>query len=186
MTAQTVQTSHVRHGQPNSLITYGITAVVIAVVMALRWRRMSRVIPLKLERLWIVPAIYAVAVAATFAVTPPTGLGWLFCLIALALGAGLGWQRRRMMRITVDPATHTLNQTGSPAAMLFLVALVVIRSGARAALASGGTGLHVDAMALTDMLMALALGLFSATRIEMYLRGRRLLAGAKRGDARPA
>jgi hypothetical protein len=30
-------------------------------------------------------------------------------------------------------------------------------------------------MAVTDMLMALALGLFSATRIEMYLRGKRLL-----------
>ena len=183
---QTSQTVQVHRAQPNPLITYGITAVVIAVVMALRWRRMSRVVPLKLERLWIVPALYLVAVIATFVATPPTGLGWLFCVLALAMGAALGWQRGRMMRITVNPATHTLNQTGSPAAMLFLISLVVIRSGARAAFNGAGGVLHLNAMALTDMLMALALGLFAATRAEMYRRGKRMLASARRGDARPA
>lgn len=186
MNVQIVQTNQAAQSHrppPNPLMTYGITAVVIAGVMALRWRRMSRVLPLKLERLWIVPALYLVAVIATFSVTPPKGLGWLFCTMALGLGAMLGWQRGRMMRITVDPATHSLNQTGSPAAMLFLIALVVIRSGARAALAGAGPGLHLDAMALTDMLMALALGLFSATRVEMYLRGKRMLDNVRRGPA---
>ena len=118
MAVHVEQPVRVRSGQPNPLITYGITAVVIAVVMALRWRRMSRVVPLKVERLWIVPALYAVIAVLTFAATPPRGVaGWGFCLVALALGAGLGWQRGKLMRITVDPATGTLNQTGSPAAM---------------------------------------------------------------------
>lgn len=164
-------------------VTYAITAVVIAVVMALRWRRMRQVRPLKIEQLWIVPAIFAVAAATTFAVTPPHGLAWLFCLFALVLGAALGWQRGRMMLLAVDPATHRLNQTGSPAAMLFLIALVVVRTVARSAATMRGGVLGLDPIAVTDMMMALALGLFAAQRMEMYLRGRRLLAEARAGLA---
>ena len=162
--------------QPNPLITYAITAIVIAVVMAIRWKRMSRVRPLKLERLWVFPAIYAVIVVVMFSQFPPQGWGWAFCAVALVLGAGLGWQRGKLMRIALDPATHTLNQTSSPAAVLFILVLVAFRSGARAALTDENM-LHLNAMAVTDMLMALALGLFAAQRLEMYLRGRRMLAG---------
>jgi len=157
-------------------ISYAITAVVIAVVFAVRWRRMSVVKPLKLERLWVFPALYA-AVALYMAVMyPPHGLAWLFCAIALVMGAALGWQRGKMMRITVDRDTHTLNQTGSPAALLFIVALVGTRAIARVAVERSGWG--IDPLAFTDVLMALALGLFAAMRVEMFLRGRRLLAVA--------
>ena len=155
--------------QANPLITYAITAVVIAVVFALRWRRMSRLTPLKLERLWMFPALYAVVAVALYVRFPPTGWGWAFCLLALGAGSALGWQRGKLMRITVDPVTHTLNQTASPAAILFLVLLIAVRSGARA------LPLHLNAMALTDMLIAFALGLFTMTRVEMYLRGKRML-----------
>jgi hypothetical protein len=159
----------------NSLVTYAITAVVIVVVMALRWRRMSRQLPLKLERLWILPAVYLVVVVVTFSQFPPVGWGWGFCAVALLLGAALGWQRGKLMRIEVDPVSHALSQTSSPAAVLFILAIVVLRQGAR-----GATGwMHLNAMAMTDMLMALALGLFAAQRIEMFLRARRLLAAAR-------
>ena len=133
---------------------------------------MSRVRPLRLDRLWILPAIYGVVTLAMVIEFPPHGLAWAFCALALAAGAALGWQRGRMMRIAIDPATQALNQSSSPAAMLLIVAIVVARQGARA----GGAFLHIDAMALTDMLMALALGLFTAQRIEMYLRAKRMLA----------
>ena len=80
------------------------------------------------------------------------------------------------MRITIDPATHALNQTGSPAAILFIAVLIAVRTGARAAL--GASGFQLDPFAVTDLLMALALGLFAAQRSEMYLRGKRLLDAA--------
>jgi hypothetical protein len=98
-----------------------------------------------------------------------------FCLVALALGGALGWQRGKLMRITLDPATHTLGQTSSPAALLFIVLLIVARSGAKGAMSYAGP-VGLDPMAITDVLMALALGLFTAQRLEMYLRGRRMLA----------
>ncbi len=159
-------------------ISYAITAVVIAVVFAVRWRRMSVVKPLKLERLWVFPALYA-AVALYMAVMyPPHGLAWLFCAIALVMGAALGWQRGKMMRITIDPDSHALNTTSSPAAVLFLVAIVAIRTGARAVIGDG-QALHLDPFAITDMLVALALGLFTTQRIEMYLRAKRMLETAQ-------
>lgn len=162
-------------------VSYAITAAVIAVVFALRWRRMSRVQPLKLERLWVFPALYALVATYMFATHPPEGWAWAFCGFALVAGAVLGWQRGRMMRITVDPDTHALNQSASPAAVLFIVALIVVRSGARMALSSGGGALHLNAIAVTDMLIAFALGLFTLQRLEMYLRARRLLDDVRRG-----
>lgn len=168
--------------QPTGWISYAIPLVVIAVVMAIRWKRMSRVRPLRLERLWMLPAFYAVVIGFTFSRFPPHGWGWAFCVAGVALGGALGWQRGRMMRITIDPETHALGQTSSPAALFFIILLIVVRSSARGAMTyAGPTGL--DPMAITDVLMALALGLFTAQRLEMYLRGRRMLAAARARQA---
>ncbi|RZL51539.1 MAG: hypothetical protein EOP65_17325, partial [Sphingomonas sp.] len=61
--------------QPGGWISYAVPLVVVAVVMAIRWKRMGRVRPLKLEHLWILPAIYAVVIGVTFARFPPQGWG---------------------------------------------------------------------------------------------------------------
>jgi hypothetical protein len=167
-------------GGPNSLIGYAIMAVAIALVLALRLRRISRATPLKVERLWIIPVLYAVLAATMTATSPPQGFGWALCAASLAAGAALGWQRGRMMRIEVDPETHALSARASPWAVLFIVALVLLRSGLRAA-AQSGVGLHVSAATLTDGLVAFALGLLGMQRLEMYLRARRLLEAARRG-----
>lgn len=162
---------------------YAVPLAVAAIVLAFRWRRIGRARPLTLERLWILPALYAIVCVAAFAAVPPHGWAWLSCAVALAIGAALGWQRGGFVRIAVDPDTHRLNQRGSPAALLLIVVLVLVRMGGRAASDRGW--LAIDPMAVTDVLMALALGLFAAQRAEMYLRGRRLLREA-RASGQPA
>lgn len=163
--------------QPTGWVQYLIPIAVFAIVFAFRFRRMAQERPLKLERLWVVPAMYLVLVAVTFAAQPPSATGWLVSFVALLVGAALGWQRGKAMRISVDPETHQLNQRASPAAMLILLALVGVRAGLRAE----GTRYHLDAALITDALLAFALGLFAATRGEMYGRGKRLLATARAG-----
>lgn len=153
--------------------------VIIAVVFAVRIRRMGRERPLRVERLWIVPALYLAVATAAFLRFPPGGIAWLWCAIALAAGSVLGWQRGRMMRISVDPVSHALSQRASPAAMLFLLGLVAIRFVARGAFEGGGAAAPEQIMMLTDVLIAFALGLLSVQRLEMYLRARRLLDAAR-------
>ncbi len=159
------------HPQPG-LLGYAIPVAIFAVVLALRMRRMGRMRPLKLETLWVVPAIYAVVAGLMFWSLPPKGWVGIASLAALAIGAAVGWQRGTMMHIHVDPETHALNQKASPAAMFFLVALIIVRAGARTIL--GETGGVSPAM-LTDPLIAFALGMFTLTRLEMYLRAKRML-----------
>ena len=156
-------------------VSYAISFGIIAVVMALRLRRMGRMRPLKLETLWVVPAMYLAVAALMFWQLPPKGAVALASAAGLAIGAAVGWQRGKMMHIHVDPKTHALNQKASPAAMFFLIALIVVRSAARGVLGHEG---DVSPAMLTDPLIAFALGMFALTRLEMYLRAKRLLEEA--------
>jgi hypothetical protein len=79
------------------------------------------------------------------------------------------------MKIHVDPETHAINQKGSYAAIVFLVGLFAVKFVAQ----TGTQALHVNVAVLTDALAALALGLFTMTRVEMYLRAKRLLDAAR-------
>jgi hypothetical protein len=157
------------------LIQYGITALIVGLILALRIRRMSKARPLTLERLWIVPTLYAVLVAALLLQAPPSLGGWALGAAALAIGAGLGWQRGKLMHLSVDPATHQLNQKASLGGLLFIVVLIALKLVGQAE----GPALHLDVMLLTQAFGMMALGLFSAMRVEMYLRGKRLLQQAR-------
>ena len=166
--------------QQQQLISYVITSAVVVIVLGLRLRGMSRMRRLRLETLWVVPSIYLLFAGAMFYQFPPSPVGWAISGAALIVGAAIGWQRGKLMQIHVDPETHALNQKASPAAMIFIVVLILVRMAAKSVLASGGgTGFHVSAMLVTDVLIALALGLFAATRLEMFLRARRMLDEAR-------
>jgi membrane protein CcdC involved in cytochrome C biogenesis len=164
------------HPAQPSWISYAVTIGIVVIVLALRMRGMSKVRPLKLGGLWIVPALYLAVAALMFAQLPPTGWVALASFAGLVIGAAVGWQRGKMMHIHVDPETHALNQKASPAAMFFLIALIVVRAGARAVL---GESSSVSPAMLTDPLIAFALGMFTLQRVEMYLRAKRLLEEAR-------
>ncbi|MGN6374683.1 MAG: CcdC protein domain-containing protein [Sphingomonas sp.] len=161
--------------QPHGWVSVVVPLLIVAVVMLLRVRRMRQLQPLKLERLWLVPALYGVAVVMLFVQNPPTPGGWVSALVALIAGGALGWQRGKLMRIHVDPETHALNQQASMAGIAFLLALIVVRYGAETA----GGSMHMNVGMIVNTLAALALGMFSAQRLEMYLRAKRLLAEAR-------
>ena len=165
------------HTQPGPVwISYVITAVIVGLVLLLRLRGMRRARRLRLETLWIVPAIYALVFAvSTFEYPPRHAIDWLWLTLAAAIGAVIGWRRGKLMRVTVDPITHTLNQQSSPAALLFIVVLIA----ARQALRYEGAALGLNVLQVTGIMMAFGLGLFTATRAEVFLRARRLLEGVR-------
>jgi len=166
--------------QPNQqLISYIIAGAIVVLILTLRLRRMGQARPLKLERLWVLPAIYAVFCAVLFFQSPPEAAGWLWCLGALVLGGAIGWYRGKTIAIAIDPATDTLNQKASPAGIIFLVVLVLVRLALRSVIADEAKALHIGAATLVDAFLALALGLIAMQRLEMFLRARRLLEAAK-------
>ena len=165
--------------QPSTVYASLLPLLIVGIVLFFRFRNLGKARKLRLERLWIIPALYLAMAALLFAQMTPHGLGWLWAGLSLAAGAAIGWQRGRAMHIAVDPDTHALNQTSSPLALLLLVALIAIRSVLRAAADLGGSSWHLDAVLITDCLVAFALGLLTLQRLEMYLRGLRLLREAR-------
>jgi hypothetical protein len=166
--------------QPQT-ISYLIGGAMLLLVMVLRFRNVGRHRKLRLETLWIVPAILGGLAVMTFATALPSPLTLGLSLVALAIGSAVGWQRGRLMEIHVDPETHELNQRASLAGMLFLVAIIAVRFGGRMLIESGVLPVHADPRAVTDVLLSFAVGLIGVARLEMFLRARRLLAEARAG-----
>jgi membrane protein CcdC involved in cytochrome C biogenesis len=166
------------HPVQQTWVSYAITLAIIVIIITLRMRRMGKMRPLSLGSLWVVPAIYLVVAALMFVQLPPMGWVAIASGVGLLIGAAIGWQRGKMMHIHVDPETHALNQKASPAAMFFLIALIVVRMAARGIIGQEG---GVSPAMLTDPLIAFALGMFTLQRLEMYLRAKRLLEEARGG-----
>ena len=120
--------------------------------------------------------VIIVVAVLMFVQLPPTGWVAIAAAIGLVFGAAVGWQRGKMMHIHVDPETHALNQKASPAAIFFLIALILVRMAARSLL---GQESGVSPAMLTDPLIAFALGMFTLQRVEMYLRAKRLVEEAR-------
>lgn len=152
---------------------------VFAAVMIFRFSKARKARPLKLEWMWVLPAFLMLATGALLWQMPPRGLEWLWLVLASAIGGAVGWQRGRMMQITVDPQSHALNQQASPAALMLLVALVAVRYALHEGLSAEAQAWHLSAAFLTDVFVVFAMALLTVARLEMFLRARRLLAHAR-------
>ena len=167
------------HQQGGNWLTTLLPFVIIAIVFAFRFRSMNRERPLRIAGLWVVPAIYLLIVGSMLVAVPPPPLGWALVAVGIAVGAAIGWHRGKLIRIARDPETGELRQRASPLAMLLILGIVILKLGAREifgadAAAHPGSG----ALLLTDAFVGFALGLLSATRLELYLRARRILQAA--------
>ena len=161
------------------MISYAIGGAVLALVLFFRMRRLTQERRLKLELMWIMPAVMFAAMIALFFQFPPHGLDWLWLGATFAVGAVIGWWRGKLVPIAIDPETHRLNTKPSPAALLFLLGLFVARFALRAYLESNASSLHISIGLLTDGFVVLAVGLFAVSRAEMALRAWGLLKAAR-------
>ena len=160
-----------------------IGIVIFVAIFGFRMSRARQQRPLKLEWMWVMPLILILAAGSLLWQFRPQGLEWLWLALVFAIGGAIGWQRGRMMTITVDPETHNLNQQASPAAMILLVGLVAIRLGLRSVLTEEAGALHITVNFITDAFVILGVGLLGVTRLEMFLRARRLLSEARSAKA---
>jgi len=162
-------------------ISHYLPLLLIALLVARVALRMSKTRSLKLERMWIRPAIYLIFGAALLTGKPPplTALSIAALVVALVLGVALGWQRGKMVHIEVHPDTHEINQRMSPAAVIFLVVLVALRYAATALADQGLIPSGLSISLVTDILGLFTVAMMITMSVEMWLRARRLLSQAR-------
>ena len=151
--------------------------VVIAVVFALRFRNLNKPRPFNVGRLWLVPAILAVAVGFFLINFPPSPIGWLIVLFAALIGAMAGIKRGQLMHLDRDPQTGGLLIRQSPAALLFVFAILAARRASSfetgTAAGPGARGqLPPEALLVTDGLMAFALAMVFLMRWTLWQRAK--------------
>jgi len=156
-----------------------IGVAVVLIVLFFRFRRLSAGRRLRLEWLWVTPTILLAIAAMTVFAARPVGADWAWMGLALIIGGALGWMRGRMMHISVDPETHALNMKASPVALLFIVGLLLLRMALKTVALQEAGAWRIDATLITDVFIAFAVGLIALSRVEMWLRGQRLLAEAR-------
>ena len=157
--------------QNAAYINLGFTLLIIVLAVVLRVRNVGRARPLKVERLWIVPALYALVVGAVLWGMPPQGIQWLWGGIALTVGAAVGWWRGTSIHLHVNPDTHGINQTSSWATVGLIAIFLLIRAAAKFEVEGNIRTSHL----LIVLLVLFAFGLLSLMRLEMFLRARRTL-----------
>jgi hypothetical protein len=170
------------HGSSLSRYLIPIAFVVVIVVL-----RNSRPRPLRIARLWIGPAIYIFLLASSLTAAPPetTPLGIGLLIGGFLIGAGLGWQRARFTKIHIHPETHELSSRASPIGLIFIVGVLALRVFARSLLTGAqAADLHLPIIAAGDALLAMAVALLAAQRLEIWLRASRMLAEARASPAR--
>jgi hypothetical protein len=163
-----------------TLVGY-LPLAIFAGVMFWRMRTMDKARPLRLRRLWLLPVVFVVLVGFVIASMPPSPLGIACIVLGVAIGAAVGWQRARLMRLHVegegDGARVMVRQ--SRAALLLIMALAGVRTLFRSATGTqmsgaAGTHLSVGALAVTDGLLGFALGMIVAHRLELWRRAKAL------------
>lgn len=161
-----------------------LPVLILVVVMALRLRSMNKVRPLKPDRMWVLPLILLALAGLTLWAHPPSPAGMAIGFAALIVGGFLGWQRGRFIHVERD-ASGGLTQKASPAALILLVVIIGLRYSVRAYFGASPDAhgqMSEQALIATDALLLFAVGLIAATRIELAIRARRILAGPEAAE----
>jgi hypothetical protein len=171
-------------------------------VLVLMYRRIGRVRPVRVNRLWVMPAIIAFATwSAIHAFGFPTFLWLIAYVIAAVAGAAVGYLRASHTHLAVHPETGDVQATQTPIATAILMALFVakfainmmfpqLNGGQRPSIADMFTPDSVDAMSAashashtaatinyaTDTLLVFSTVLFITAAAETWMRASRLLA----------
>lgn len=156
-----------------------IPLAILAVVF-MRARAPRRV---RLELLWIAPTLIVALILAGVVFTPHRAafgpVDYALFAVGAAVGAVVGWWRAKAVRLTVDPATHEVTSVTSPLGLLIIGAVFIVRFGLRSAAGVEAEALRVDPAVIGDAFLLLAAGLVVAQRVEIAVRARRLIAGAR-------
>ena len=157
---------------PQSYIPYLVMAAALIFII----RRNLRSRRIRAETLWVIPALLVLIAGLSVAQKPPhDALGVAGLVLAALAGAAVGWWRGKLTHIELDPESGELTGKGSVVGMALILALYVGRYAVVAWAQShpdqGGT-----AVVIADCALLFGFATLIVSRLEMWLRCRRLIA----------
>jgi len=166
-------------GQSGGSFTQYLLPIGIALVVIVA--RNSRPRRLRIERLWLLPAIYMAGLVSALVAAPPpvTPVSIGLLVLGFLIGAGLGWQRARFMEIHIHPETHDLTSRASPIGIIFIFAILLLRYGAGGFLRTHPDVLDVPVIAVSEALVVMVVATLAVQRLEVWRRASRMLAEAR-------
>jgi hypothetical protein len=161
-------------GAGGNPLVFLIPIVIVVAVVLFRSRAPRRLRP---ELLWITPVIYGLlgVVYLAFLFRPDNLVQIAGLVVAILAGAGFGWWRGKLTRIEVHPETHDVSAQMSAIG----VVIIILVLGGRQALRYLAP--PEQANVINAALIAFAVCMVVAARVEMWLRATKLLAAAKAG-----
>jgi hypothetical protein len=155
--------------------------VMVAIVLLVLVLRNQRARPLRVELLWVRPVLLLAlfGFGALREPVAPTPLNVTVLIVGAVVGAAVGWQRGRFMRIEVDRDTHAVTSKASIFGMVFIVGVLLLRVLAATAMREEAATLPISPIVGSDALIALIIAMFATQGLEMWIRARRLLAEAQ-------
>ena len=153
----------------------------VAVALPMMLLRNRRPRKMNVGLLWVAPVLVVVGIGAALYLQPhaPWGpLAYAGMTAGLAVGAVAGWWRGKTTAISRDPESGAILAQASPAGMILIVGLLLVRNAVRMWTESNPGAAGFDAAAAADGLLLFAVGLVAVSRLEMWLRARRLQAAA--------
>lgn len=158
----------------------------IAIMLPLILLRNRRPRTLHLKWMWVMPVIICLAMGmAIWGASMQPGLphapfgplDWIVLSAGLVAGAAAGWWRGSMMTIEKH-ADGSLKAQASPVGLILIIALVFGRRALSAWLEPHAASLGLNVMAVADAFLLFVAAMIVVQRIEMFLRARRIMAGA--------
>jgi hypothetical protein len=162
---------------PQNYIPYLVMAV--AIIFMIRRNLASRRI--RAGSLWVLPVILlAIAALVIYQSPPHDPQGVAIVTAGAAAGVLAGWYRGKFTHITLDAETGVLTGKGSVVGLMLILALLVGRYSIRMWMTT-----HPDrsglAVAIADAVFMFGFATLIVARLEMWLRCRKLMAGAAAG-----
>jgi hypothetical protein len=158
--------------------------IVPVIFLAIFARRLIKNEPRKVRvggLLLILPLFLGAAVVTTLAYAPMPPLFWIVgYVVALALGAGVGFLTTHHQEFTVDPATGNVMSRATPIGTILIVVLFALRFGLKLIFpqmnAPAGAHPSADVLAWTDAGLIFSTGLMIARAATTWFHARPLIA----------
>jgi hypothetical protein len=155
--------------------------IIPVLIFALIMRRGMKAQKVRLNAMWIRPAIILVLTVGTLVASPIPGLIAIAAFVAAAaIGAVIGYLRGRHLEFSIDTATGIITSKATQLGTILIGAVFALRFGLRYMFprlaANPGGHLNRDAIAWSNGSLIFLSGMILAQVITVFIRTRPLLA----------